>query len=170
MKLLTGVNVFFSDLFLLLRKIVGCKVVFSPINLVSPFCTLKTRDKSRIIIGKKSSIRRNTEISATSGQIEIENGVFINRNCMIVSHNHIQIGENTSIGPGVYIYDHNHDGKGGFVTAPVVIGENVWIGAGSIILMGVTIGNNAVIAAGSVITKNVNDGELIIQKRNTTVL
>lgn len=40
-------------------------------------------------------------------------------------------------------------------TAPVKIGDNVWIGMNAIILKGVTIGDNAVIAAGAVVTRNV---------------
>ena len=40
-------------------------------------------------------------------------------------------------------------------TAPVIIGNNVWIGGGAIILPGVTIGDNVVIGAGSVVTKDI---------------
>lgn len=40
-------------------------------------------------------------------------------------------------------------------TAPVVIGDNVWIGMNAVILKGVTIGENSVVAAGSVVTKSV---------------
>ncbi|MDD6564092.1 MAG: DapH/DapD/GlmU-related protein, partial [Clostridiales bacterium] len=45
-------------------------------------------------------------------------------------------------------------------TAPVNIGDDVWIGGGSIILPGVTIGNNVIIGAGSVVTKDVPDNTL----------
>ena len=41
------------------------------------------------------------------------------------------------------------------VSAPIHIGENVWIGTGARICKGVTIGDNAVIAAQSVVTKDV---------------
>src|SRR5207244_6217778 len=40
-------------------------------------------------------------------------------------------------------------------TAPVRIGDNVWIGMNAVILKGVAIGDNAVVAAGSVVSKRV---------------
>ena len=40
-------------------------------------------------------------------------------------------------------------------TAPVRIGDNVWIGMNAVILKGVTVGENSVIAAGSVVSKSV---------------
>ena len=42
-------------------------------------------------------------------------------------------------------------------TAPVIIGNNVWIGGGAIILPGVTIGDNVVIGAGCIVTKSIPD-------------
>ena len=42
-------------------------------------------------------------------------------------------------------------------TAPVIMGNNVWIGGGAIILPGVTIGDNVVIGAGSIVTKDIPD-------------
>jgi acetyltransferase-like isoleucine patch superfamily enzyme len=40
-------------------------------------------------------------------------------------------------------------------TAPVKIGDNVWIGMNAVVLKGVTIGDNSVVAAGAVVTKSV---------------
>jgi acetyltransferase-like isoleucine patch superfamily enzyme len=40
-------------------------------------------------------------------------------------------------------------------TAPVKIGDNVWIGMGAVILKGVTVGDNSVVAAGAIVTKSV---------------
>jgi acetyltransferase-like isoleucine patch superfamily enzyme len=40
-------------------------------------------------------------------------------------------------------------------TAPVTIGDNVWIGMGAVILKGVTIGDNSVVAAGAIVTRDV---------------
>jgi len=43
----------------------------------------------------------------------------------------------------------------GCSSAPVCIGDDVWIGARAVILPGVNIGRGAVIGAGAVVTRNV---------------
>ena len=83
----------------------------------------------------------------------------------MVALDNIHIGSNTLIGPGVLIFDHDHDfekdknsgTKNGrhFVTKPIRIESDVWIGGNSVILKGVTIGKGAVIAAGSIVLKDV---------------
>ncbi len=45
-------------------------------------------------------------------------------------------------------------------TAPVTIGDHVWIGGGAIILPGVTIGHNVMIGAGSVVTGDIPDNTI----------
>lgn len=97
----------------------------------------------------------------------------VNMGCTFLDDNIIQIGDNALIAPNVQIMTafHPTNAADRFVgtsetgafsfcrtqTAPVRIGDNVWIGAGAIILPGVTIGNNVVIGAGSVVTKDVPD-------------
>jgi len=46
-------------------------------------------------------------------------------------------------------------------TAPVKIGDNVWIGMNAVILKGVTIGENSVVAAGAVVTKSVEPNTIV---------
>jgi acetyltransferase-like isoleucine patch superfamily enzyme len=46
-------------------------------------------------------------------------------------------------------------------TAPVKIGDNVWIGMNAVILKGVTIGDNSVVAAGAVVTKSVPTNTIV---------
>lgn len=98
------------------------------------------------------------------------NNCEVNMNCTFLDDNKIIIGDNALIAPNVQIYTAYHpthyldrfgeltDG-GSFnfcktITAPVIIGNNVWIGGGVIILPGVTIGDNVVIGAGSVVTRS----------------
>jgi acetyltransferase-like isoleucine patch superfamily enzyme len=43
----------------------------------------------------------------------------------------------------------------GLITAPVVIGNNVWLGSKVSVLRGVRIGDNAIIGAGAVVTHDI---------------
>lgn len=47
------------------------------------------------------------------------------------------------------------------ITAPITVGDNVYIGIRSIILPGVSIGSNSIIAAGSVVTKDVPNNVVV---------
>lgn len=47
------------------------------------------------------------------------------------------------------------------ITAPIIIGNDVYIGVRSIILPGVLIGNNVIIAAGSVVTRDIPDNSVV---------
>lgn len=92
---------------------------------------------------------------------------LINMNCTLLDTGKITIGKNVLLGPDVKIYTAVHpilpderiytDETGQKATrtktAPVTIGNRVWIGGGTVILPGVTIGDNAVVGAGSVVTK-----------------
>lgn len=99
------------------------------------------------------------------------NNCEVNMNCTFLDDNRITIGDNALIAPNVQIYTAFHptnaadrfgaprpDGSFEFCktrTAPVTIGNNVWIGGGAILLPGVTIGDNVVIGAGSVVTHDI---------------
>lgn len=104
------------------------------------------------------------------------NNCEVNMNCTFLDDNTITIGDNALIAPNVQIYTAFHPtnaidrfgepkADGSFElcktqTAPVTIGNNVWIGGGAIIMPGVTIGNNVVIGAGSVVTKDISDNTI----------
>ncbi|MEW9095276.1 MAG: sugar O-acetyltransferase [Clostridiaceae bacterium] len=99
------------------------------------------------------------------------NNCEVNMNCTFLDDNRIEIGDNALIAPNVQIYTAFHptnakerfgeckdDGSFEFCktqTAPVKIGNNVWIGGGVVILPDVTIGDNVVIGAGSIVTKDI---------------
>lgn len=99
---------------------------------------------------------------------------LINMNCTLLDTGRITIGHHTLVGPDVKIYTALHpveaderfasDDEGNPVlktkTAPVTIGNYVWIGGGAVILPGVTIGDGAVIGAGSLVNKSVPAGVL----------
>lgn len=106
------------------------------------------------------------------------NNCEVNMNCIFLDDNIIRIGDNALIAPQCAdIYGFSFDKCGGSFwraktdgsfefcktrTAPVIIGDNVWIGGGAIILPGVTIGNNVVIGVGSVVTKDIPDNLIAV--------
>ena len=134
---------------------------------------IKLDSQSKITFGRGFLVASNSVISSTEGgYLKIGNMVGVNRNSMIMCHNNISIGDNTIMGPGVYIYDHDHvfESVSGvkrneFKSSSVSIGKNCWIGAGSIILRGTKIGDNCLIAAGSVVKGIYKSGSVVIQKK-----
>ena len=89
-----------------------------------------------------------------------ENSSFSN-NVAIICRDSITIGNGCQIGDLVAIYDsdfHELDpllrNKSAGASAPVCLGNNVWLGSRVMVLKGVTIGDNTVVAAMSVVTKS----------------
>ena len=176
---------FISDIIAALRANMKCLwlKVFQPKLLhYHPFIRINSSVEIRlheggINLSKGVLIASNSVISATDGgKLSIGKMVGINRNSMIMRHDKVSIGDNTIMGPGVYIYDHDHvfdsnDGvrRNEYVTAPITIGKNCWIGANTVILRGTTIGDNCLIAAGSVVKGNYPDGSVVIQKREEII-
>jgi acetyltransferase-like isoleucine patch superfamily enzyme len=82
----------------------------------------------------------------------------------ICAEESVMIGDSTMLGANVTIIDtdfhplepeNRRYSRNGVASAPVVIGENVFIGSGSIILKGITIGANSVIGAGSIVASDI---------------
>ncbi len=136
--------------------------------------------KDGISIGENVSINSSTEANPVSGagktvlftskdgHIRIGNNVGLS-NCVIFSFRSITIGNDTCIGAGSKIYDTDFHsiitedrlkGNRNVPTAPVMIGDRVFVGANVTILKGVTIGEGAVIGAGSIVTHNVPSNEV----------
>lgn len=87
--------------------------------------------------------------------------LYINSDCTMLDGGTIHIGDNVLIATKVQLYTATHPTDptvrltGQELTAPICIGNNVWIGGGVIICPGVSIGDNTTIGAGSVVTKNI---------------
>jgi maltose O-acetyltransferase len=110
------------------------------------------------------------EARDATASIEIEDGVWINNNAVIIAERgSIRIGANTVIGTEFTVYDSDfHDLHperrlaGTHECAPVNIGKNVFIGSRVTVLKGVSIGDNAVIGAGCVVSKDVPEGSVYV--------
>jgi len=93
----------------------------------------------------------------------------IGSHCVFNACGGIRIGDNTFLGPFVYIYSSTHNYDDGQAipfglheyARPVDIGPHVWIGGNVVIVPGVTIGEGAVVGAGSVVTKDVPAGAIV---------
>jgi acetyltransferase-like isoleucine patch superfamily enzyme len=87
---------------------------------------------------------------------------FIGRGCEFNISDSIVIGADCLIASGAKFIDHNHGIASSEVmrtqrapSAPITIGNDVWIGANACILAGVSIGDGSVVAAGAVVTRSI---------------
>lgn len=97
-----------------------------------------------------------------SGIIRLGENCQINNGSVLTAHEHIIVGNNSGISEYCTVEDAMHGVgadelfmKQSMNTAPIEIGNDVFIGRGCIIQKGVKIGDGAIVAANSVVTKNV---------------
>lgn len=148
-------------------------------RIIGPLRIRKTYNSS-IVIGQNflaisgfnSAIDtgRKNVLSVTGGaKLVIHDYVGIT-STSIYCQNHVEIGSHVLIGADTIIMDTNfhsmdyqirgtskegYQHKGTINTAPVIIGDNVFIGTRCIINKGVNIGEGAIVAAGSVVVKDI---------------
>jgi len=93
--------------------------------------------------------------------IFIGENFFMNFGGIILDCNVVRIGANVQCGPSVQLLAATHPLAaaeriiGPELSAPITIGDNVWLGGGVIVCPGVTIGANTTIGAGSVVTRDI---------------
>lgn len=108
-------------------------------------------------LGKGSTLHTGVRVFDPRG-IKVGEGTIIGYATFIDGRNLVEIGSNTDLASEVMIYNEEHDSSAADFharSAPVKIGNYVFVGPRAIILPGVTIGEGAVVAAGAVVTKDV---------------
>ncbi len=143
----------------------GCKYP-SRLSVKIPFYIghrsyIKIGYKGKINIKGKINLKDHVRI-ISNGKLTFGNRCSINSFSRIVCHTEITLGERVVIAEFVSILDHDHNpqiinGKldiDNFVSAPIKIGNYVWIGDKVTICKGVQLGDNIVVAANSVVTKS----------------
>ena len=100
--------------------------------------------------------------------IRLGDGVYLNFGCVFLDCNAIHLGDAVQFGPAVQVYTAYHPvdpelrRTGLELSAPVRIGNNVWVGGGAILCPGVEIGDDTTIGAGSVVTRSIPAGVLAV--------
>ena len=113
--------------------------------------------RSRFMVAKRARTRFGTGCVIDEGftlenrgRIEIGHHTVFGHHCTVAADASIVIGHSCLIGEMVSIRDHDHQFSSpnvliidqGRKTAPIRIGENVWVGAKATITTGVSIGPN----------------------------
>ncbi len=96
------------------------------------------------------------------GLLEVGDHTVFGHHCTLAADERVTIGRHCLVAELVSIRDHDHAFGAadaaiidqGRATAPVTIGDNVWIGAKATVTKGVTIGANTVVGAHAVVTSD----------------
>ena len=150
--------------FLFFQSCTGPRLSLAPgLGLIGRQSSLCLESKGAVMsLGRHPIIAEHVELKSYAS-LEIGDHFTINPYSRIVCKERILIGSNVLIARFVTILDHDHayafDGDqlsfSDFVTAPVNVGNNVWIGDKVTILKGVTIGDNVVLGANSLVSRDI---------------
>lgn len=129
---------------------------------IAPGVRFSVTDGATLTLQDRIAIDRNATLIVKYGHLHVGARTYIGIGSVIVAQESVTIGDDGLIAEYVTIRDQDHSyggpnvtARNGFITSPVIIGDNVWIGAKATITKGVTIGDNSVIGANSVVTRDV---------------
>jgi acetyltransferase-like isoleucine patch superfamily enzyme len=145
-------------------------------------------DPDRMEIRARATLRGLLRIEP-GGRIVIGEDCYIGDDCILDSAESIRIGRYTWLAHGVSVFDNDshpicvadrieqavayREGRASAASrpasAPVLIGEHVWIGFNSFVSKGVTIGDRSIVGACSVVTKDVPPDSLVAGNPARTV-
>lgn len=154
-KIVGRLLAYWLDLKLYLLTLVGCVPSHTIRNAVYTVTGIR--------LGKGSTFHMWARFYDPAN-IEIGQDSIIGDHAFLDGRGKIKIGSHVDIASQVLIYNSEHDiNSTDFqaTTAPVTIGDYVFIGPRVIILPGVNIGKGAVVGAGAVVTKDVPEGAII---------
>ncbi len=141
-----------------------------------------TEERLYLSIGEHCVINAAITFESSAGSVTIGDRSYIGIDTTIISRHSVRIGNDVTMAWGITIYDHNSHSFdwrqrarvvehfyrtygnptcfaeidwSGVSSAPIVIGDRVWIGFDAVILKGVTIGEGAVVGARSVVSRDV---------------
>ncbi len=139
-------------------------VLFRGIDAGPRLCALgpvRVENQGRMIIGARVTFLGGMIPSTLKTQagavLKIGGSTSFNYGSSYEAYQELSIGQRCLFASMVRICD-----RDGARTAPITIGDDVWVAHGAIIQPGVTVGNGSVVAAGSVVTRDVPPHSLAI--------
>ena len=111
---------------------------------------------SKLVFKGKCNFAEGINLYINNGELEIGDGVYINRNVQIQCEKNITIGNNSLIGWNVNIRDTDGhivlcDGEKKSEKEKIIIKSNVWLASDTTILKGSVIANGSIVACNSVV-------------------
>jgi lipopolysaccharide O-acetyltransferase len=135
------------------------------------------RSCGKLIVGRGFSAGPGLilDVLSKNATIKIGTNVKINHRAHIGAIDCVEIGNDVLFASNVFISDHSHGCYKGeiqdspitppnhrpLVSAPVKIGNRVWLGENVCVLPGVTVGDGCIVGAGSVITTSIPENSIV---------
>ncbi|OGT96415.1 MAG: hypothetical protein A2298_02785, partial [Gammaproteobacteria bacterium RIFOXYB2_FULL_38_6] len=143
-------------------RLCGINIIIGENVSIGRMVQIQVTDGGKINIGDGVTLQDFTLLCAQEGSIEIDNNTFIGVGSHLVSVESIKIGKNCLIAAYCVIRDANHGMhrdipmfKQKQVSAPIKIGDDVWLGAHAVVTAGSMIATGAVIGANAVVTNDI---------------
>lgn len=141
------------------------RVSFGPRCDVRAGARLRVAKGGRAVFGAACALDRGFDLECR-GTVEVGDRTVFGHDCTVAADRRVVIGRDCLLAEMVSVRDHDHafDGSDqavldqGRVTAPVHIGDNVWLGSKVTVTKGVTIGSDVVVGANAVVTSDLPDG------------
>lgn len=154
------------------------KLFYRPARLMRQPAYIRGRMSIRWGTGFTTGVGTRIDALGSPHEIQVQIGerVQLNDYVHIAAVESITIGNDVLIASKVFISDHNHGLYAGpeeqsqplmapasreLVSAPVVIGDRVWLGEHVCVLPGVHIGSGTVVAAGAVVTQDLPENVIV---------
>ena len=150
-----------------------------------------------LALGADSMIGCNFIFESDQGKVVVGQRTYIGGGTQIISRSSVKIGDDVTIGWGVYLYDHSSHSldwkertkdisrqneahrSGEYLnvdkdwstvkTAPITICDKAWIGFDAVILKGVTVGEGAVVSARACVTRDVEPWTIVAGNPATVI-
>lgn len=148
-----------------------------PIISQVPGSQIKVGDRTMLISKSEYTalgVRSPTILRTLKSGAKLEIGCDVGiSGAVICAASRVSIGDRCLLGSSVTIVDTDFHpllpnnrryerNWSKIATAPVIVGNDVFIGAGAMILKGVTIGNGSVVGAGAVVTRHVPENSIVV--------